>query len=37
MMMVEYETGVNVWHIPGVLEAVIDNFKIITGIEPASD
>ena len=34
MTMVEYDVSVNVWHTPGVLEAVINCFKIITVIEP---
>ena len=34
MMMVEYETGVSVWHTPGILEAIIEHFKNITGVEP---
>lgn len=34
MTMVEHEISVNVWHTPGILEAVIDRFKVITGIEP---
>lgn len=34
MVMVEYEIGMGVWHTPGILEAVIERFKNITGIEP---
>jgi len=32
MMMVEYETGFNVWHTPGILEAITELFGNITGI-----